>query len=904
MPDQAIQEPIDIGSINGGISRQPPHLRFPSQLEEATNCLCSPDGGLSNRPGTRLHGVVTSLTSGGDYRLHPIDRDGTEKYIVLYGPSGHVRVFEPGDVEATVTIDATATTYLSLNSAAADQIRVVTIADVTLFANTTVAVGSVSSADYTLVSAFRDYDVMTAATPAHDTRHRALNDTPANPKGYWYYDVDAVTFATLKFAALNATWANIKNVQLDANNPAGFDIFFQRVAVTGAAFSFNNATKRLTKVGAFTGYSGRANEQIKITGGTAVVPDAYPIAAVISNDTVELFDSIAGGGSPADVTVDGIGIEYGVMADFRGRVLRDLHDVAGVWQEALWSAGAEDALMAYTAQAGTGGYFTITCPYRGTGAKVHQPTSPGAALVDMTNDATDPFYATGTTNTIGTGAAVSGGDTMPISERWTAIPGPRQAEAQPDSAKMPFKLTRTAAGSPATFTLTPISYNPRTSGDKYSNPLPKLWANGRAIADMAYQSERLVLGGGESLAYSQAGDLFNFYADRAGEVIDSDAIDITVGGGGQDVAIIDRLVPFRRGLTIVSKAGRTFRVDPDGPLTPESAAAIPGPSATLRRVRPSCPSTLLYMLAEIEGGTTLLEQQGEDVDVDLAPNDAGAHVRGLLPASIRTLAHHPTSGTVFVLPTAGNAIYVYRSLFSGVEKVWSAWAKWTFEASYNIVDIVVLRDELWMLVKRGSVYTLEYIPVSGEVADTGYPYAVHLDRRMSLTGVHAAGTTTWTLPVGISDTSINRAVLGPAFGASAGTIINVTSNGTVATAAGNYSAGAATLGKSFTMTAKLSRIYRRDRTGRAIIGDSVRLLQGFVDHVNTLYYKLKVTPATPPTRSVREFEFSATTAESGRLRAGVRGKVDDLTIEVENDTAKPCTLAAVQFIAEASEGMR
>jgi len=92
---------------------------------------------------------------------------------------------------------------------------------------------------------------------------------------------------------------------------------------------------------------------------------------------------------------------------------------------------------------------------------------------------------------------------------------------------------------------------------------------------------------------------------------------------------------------------------------------------------------------------------------------------------------------------------------------------------------------------------------------------VRLDRRVSLLGVHSAGTTTWTLGdqygTTFTDATINSVIL------STGAALAVTSGGggTTVSAAGNYSASALTLGRSYNLDITLSEPFVRYTGGLA-----------------------------------------------------------------------------------------
>ena len=72
-------------SLFGGVSRQPDAVRRPEQVETADNVLLSvTTGGFEKRPATQhLADCSTYLDNTADYAFHAIDRDSTEQYFVL-----------------------------------------------------------------------------------------------------------------------------------------------------------------------------------------------------------------------------------------------------------------------------------------------------------------------------------------------------------------------------------------------------------------------------------------------------------------------------------------------------------------------------------------------------------------------------------------------------------------------------------------------------------------------------------------------------------------------------------------------------------------------------------------------------------------------------------------------------
>jgi len=155
---------IPIPSLHNGVSTQPPHVRLENQVGGATNAAFSVVDGCSRRPGTWWAGDVNyggATEAQEDFKLHPIVRDPTEKYLVVYGSSAlGVSEIDPITKVAsacTVNVTAAALAYLNLNKPtpsatpyADERLRMVTVADTTFILNTTAALiersGQVASA--------------------------------------------------------------------------------------------------------------------------------------------------------------------------------------------------------------------------------------------------------------------------------------------------------------------------------------------------------------------------------------------------------------------------------------------------------------------------------------------------------------------------------------------------------------------------------------------------------------------------------------------------------------------------------------------------------------------------------------------------------------------------------------
>jgi hypothetical protein len=125
-----------IPTLINGVSQQPNSLRLPTQAEAQDNFYSSVVEGLTDRPPTKS---VAKIYSGaiGDANPHFINRDSTERYVVLL-QDGALTVHDLDGVSKTVSTPD-GTTYLDCTTPST-QLKAVTISDYTFILNTTIQV--------------------------------------------------------------------------------------------------------------------------------------------------------------------------------------------------------------------------------------------------------------------------------------------------------------------------------------------------------------------------------------------------------------------------------------------------------------------------------------------------------------------------------------------------------------------------------------------------------------------------------------------------------------------------------------------------------------------------------------------------------------------------------------------
>lgn len=141
-----------ISNLINGVSQQAFALRLPSQCELQQNGDCSVVEGLTKRPPS-VHSARISTTPAVDSFVHTINRDVTERYIVIV-ENGDLQVYDLAGNQKTVTFPS-GKGYL-VNSLPSKGFAAITVADYTFIVNKGVTIAS----DGTSTSPSRPYEAL------------------------------------------------------------------------------------------------------------------------------------------------------------------------------------------------------------------------------------------------------------------------------------------------------------------------------------------------------------------------------------------------------------------------------------------------------------------------------------------------------------------------------------------------------------------------------------------------------------------------------------------------------------------------------------------------------------------------------------------------------------------------
>lgn len=527
------------------------------------------------------------------------------------------------------------------------------------------------------------------------------------------------------------------------------------------------------------------------------------------------------------------------------------------------------------------------------------------AFTDLPTTTSSPAAATGQIYRV-TGGASTMDDYFvtwdAAKEAWVECADPTIANAF-DASTMPHSLIRNGDG---TFTFKKITWSDRKVGDAKVVPNPDFV--GYKINDVTFHRNRLTILSDETVYFSQAGDYWNLWPDKATEVLDSDPFGVTASS--DLVNILRFAVPFRKAL-FTTGTKRQFEVSGDM-LTPKEAAIHPVTSYSASMLcRPYPHGDELYFAADNGSSAVLFEYYYDDAALSNTAHDVTKHCAGYIPAPVVSLCGDTVSGTVFALSSSErSSLYVYRVYWQDTDKAQSAWSRWTFGDSSHIHGIGFLNGQLHMLIRRADGYTyLERINLDHDTTPNYYPFKVRLDSRALVTGTYDSGTnlTSWTLPFGHHNEATG--ILSTQFAVGkAGKPITPTYHGTnVVKFEGDYSGDDVIFGIPYTSSVTLSKQYVREgEKGRAITSGRLQLRSIQFDYKDTGYFEVHITPEY---RDTKIHKFTGRVVGSGsniigrpsimsngnfKVRVGSRG--DTVVIKVVNPSPMPHMITSAQWV--------
>lgn len=293
-------------------------------------------------------------------------------------------------------------------------------------------------------------------------------------------------------------------------------------------------------------------------------------------------------------------------------------------------------------------------------------------------------------------------------------------------SNMPIRVSLDGA-----YTVEYPDYEGRLAGSDTTNENPAFVENG--ITGLGAFQGRLVILAGPEVCMSAAGNPLRWYRSTVTSVLSADPIGIFSGAATS--TNFRHCVQFNKDLLLFARSCQAVIPSAANAITPDTAQIVITSSYTTDTL--SSPGVIgrsvLYAMPRTEAFAGILEMiPSNTTDSQYTSNDITAHIPRYLPGSIRSItASTTTNSSLFLCTGDPYSVFVQDYLWSGDEKVQSAWHQWVLP--YPVMCVWFVRDRVYLGLRNDTQLTIITIEpqagdtVNGEVrpfSDVYYPVQV------------------------------------------------------------------------------------------------------------------------------------------------------------------------------------
>ena len=477
-------------------------------------------------------------------------------------------------------------------------------------------------------------------------------------------------------------------------------------------------------------------------------------------------------------------------------------------------------------------------------------------------------------------------------------------EYELNASTMPHLLIRQSDGS---FTFEEADWGDRAVGDEVSNRNPSFVD--QKIADVFFFQNRLGVLAGENVVMSRTSDYFDFFAQTARTLLDSEPID--VAASHTKVSTLKHAIPFDRKLLLFSDQTQFILKGADF-ITPKNTSISQTTEyEASTTAKPASAGSVVYFPAKRGGFTSVREYYVID-DTDRSDaQDVTSHVAKYVPDGVYKMSASTGENALAVLTTQdASTLYIYKYHFAGREKVQSAWFKYTLTGC-EILSAEFIESALYVVANKSGRTVLFQIHFDAGRFDEDQSYVTRLDFRLTeaeVTASYNAGNnqTTIVTPYPLTDPVVVTR------GSLQGTIIDkVSTSGSTIVVAGDKTSSEFYIGERYTMTYEFSEPTLKEPTatgGRvSIAGGRLQIKHWLLRYQDSGDFKVKTE--VQGSSNTQTFNFTGriiggganllgtTTLTSGDFKFPVMSKADRVKVTIESDSHLPC-----QFLSAEWEG--
>lgn len=309
-----------------------------------------------------------------------------------------------------------------------------------------------------------------------------------------------------------------------------------------------------------------------------------------------------------------------------------------------------------------------------------------------------------------------------------------------------------------TFEFKVAPWGSRVSGDGVLSAKDPSFV-GQYIKDLFYDHGRFGIMSEGTCVWARTRNPYVFFPDTAQTVLDTDPIDLSVGGG-KTIALLRRMVQVGEGSFLWAEKVQ-FRANSG--VNPFKQDTVEAPLSTSYEFSPvATPKPVgesLYFISE-PGEFAAVRDLAVRDGRPLGATDVTEHVPRYVPAGTRWIGASDTLRVVMVdSETTPSYLYVYNYLISASMRAQSAWNTWRLPSGCKVLWLSISLNFCYLLVQRGTdeaVFLKMDLSVNLVDPVTGADYLTRLDMRTTeaaCTLAYSATTdeTTITLPYKVPD---------------------------------------------------------------------------------------------------------------------------------------------------------
>ena len=486
------------------------------------------------------------------------------------------------------------------------------------------------------------------------------------------------------------------------------------------------------------------------------------------------------------------------------------------------------------------------------------------------------------------------------------------------------------------------TWGQRTCGDYDTAPDPSFIE--QPINDIGVYKGRLFFLADENIILSRTREFFQFFPETVTTVLDTDPIDVVASNNR--VSILQYAVPYQDELILFSDQYQ-FRFNAaETVLTPATAQiTILTQFEIDSNVRPQqAAGGILFVQANdqwsqfrefsVRGAGTALTADAQDLT---------GYASSYVPDKCFRMTVNDTGNSAYIISNRNDTggtdyrkrIYTYRWFFrntgSGSERAQSSWSYFEFEGVDRILQVVCIKEVVYLLMEYGDEVWLEEMPVMDRMEDdVAAPFPILLDRRTGTDssvppGVRMAkGTydpvekqTTFTLPYDAkAKTQVWSAWNFGVATKAGGVLLGETSSGRTITARGDWSDADVWAGEPYDFTYRFSRFKLVDEIGggkAAVNSFRTQVRYAKLRYHESGFFQIKVLPEN---RKENVYTYDGTISgvkaatiglpttfrsDTQRFYEGVfsipiMSRGERAIVEIHNDSPYPCKFSTCEWM--------